>query len=1094
MATERKVLVRLQASVGDFVAGMGTAAAAVKGVTNEIDTSNDRTAWLAQSFLALSPVIASVGAVAAPTLAAMATQATVAGAAIGTMVLAFNGVGDAFGALNDFQLEPTVENLEKVEEAMRIIGPDGERFVYFLDSVSGQFNQLAMTSRAGMFGGFEDGITSLLDLLPQVDRIVGQISEGIGELAAGAGAGLAGEGFSDFFDFLESDAKRILVELGDTIGNLGAGFANLMVAFAPSTRDFSSGLVDLTQSFQDWSAALSDTEGFANFLSYIKEAGPEVLDLVGSLTMFAVAVGQALAPLGDKLVPALANLFDVLGAIVNTPIGTAFLGIAAAMGVIGRATALAQITTGGMLGTMVKSTTAAKGLSAAYATGVPSIRQFGLAMGYAAHSQDVLKKSMMGGSVIAADSARKASLAKSQVAGFAASAAPAAAAAGLLALEFSGLSEKAGLSNTTMGALFGLMAGPAGFAIGSTIGLTMDLAAANDDLDGSLERLDQSMRAGTLDERRAALADLKEEILAVKAAQDGFFDLDFDLSRIGGDLKALDGWIFGLGEAEQAATFAGLATQEGAQTGSLALNQLLGPTEAARRSFRNAALSVEDFAGTMSSLNALLDTSGSLIAYERALDDFTESIKENGNAWDVSTEKGQNNLEARNTLVNKAISRSEALKKAGDDLGSQRILDRAISDLESFGAKSDKAAAAVKPFIAELKALDQTKANPELDLKDAKFKGKGKKAKGDLQALDGSNANPFLDLVDGQFKSKGKQAKGALNDLDRSRANPTITADASQALGAIGAVRSEMSRLVSKTITVTVNRVGGGVKDLANFDTGGYTGAGGKYEPAGVVHRGEVVIPQELVKRDWSSLSSRYGHLPGFADGGMAGGRVNSIAGMSQGKRDGYLSASELRAIGAGMKRFRAELEKATEGLQDQRQELKSLKADRASFKASVGSSLGGDLFGNGLAGFDLAVAANTNDANAGRRGLRGLKKKGLGGKNDRGGFFEAVSASGDLDLLTQLQGESRREIRRREAQYAQLQRAQSGFGNVAANEVFGATVDQLAKQVRELKRDKNALSKAIRGMGKNVEEGARRGSSERGRRTSQQIRTGAKR
>jgi lambda family phage tail tape measure protein len=35
---------------------------------------------------------------------------------------------------------------------------------------------------------------------------------------------------------------------------------------------------------------------------------------------------------------------------------------------------------------------------------------------------------------------------------------------------------------------------------------------------------------------------------------------------------------------------------------------------------------------------------------------------------------------------------------------------------------------------------------------------------------------------------------------------------------------------------------------IAGFAEGGYTGRGGKYEPAGIVHRGEYVLPQEVVK------------------------------------------------------------------------------------------------------------------------------------------------------------------------------------------------------------------------------------------------------
>src|SRR5690606_8147792 len=62
------------------------------------------------------------------------------------------------------------------------------------------------------------------------------------------------------------------------------------------------------------------------------------------------------------------------------------------------------------------------------------------------------------------------------------------------------------------------------------------------------------------------------------------------------------------------------------------------------------------------------------------------------------------------------------------------------------------------------------------------------------------------------------------------------------------------------------------------YADGGYTGPGGKYEPAGIVHRGEVVLPQEVVQADWGFLRSRYGHLPGFADGGVVGRNRDPIA------------------------------------------------------------------------------------------------------------------------------------------------------------------------------------------------------------------------
>lgn len=53
-----------------------------------------------------------------------------------------------------------------------------------------------------------------------------------------------------------------------------------------------------------------------------------------------------------------------------------------------------------------------------------------------------------------------------------------------------------------------------------------------------------------------------------------------------------------------------------------------------------------------------------------------------------------------------------------------------------------------------------------------------------------------------------------------------------------------------------------------SFATGGYTGDGGKYEPAGVVHRGEFVIPKETVSAYGPSYFQQK-YLPGYADGGF---------------------------------------------------------------------------------------------------------------------------------------------------------------------------------------------------------------------------------
>src|SRR5690606_29071969 len=72
------------------------------------------------------------------------------------------------------------------------------------------------------------------------------------------------------------------------------------------------------------------------------------------------------------------------------------------------------------------------------------------------------------------------------------------------------------------------------------------------------------------------------------------------------------------------------------------------------------------------------------------------------------------------------------------------------------------------------------------------------------------------------------------------------------------------------------------------YDEGGYTGAGGKYQPAGVVHAGEFVTRSEVVRepgaRSFLEAFNAVGmnalqRLPGFAAGGFVGAPALAASG-----------------------------------------------------------------------------------------------------------------------------------------------------------------------------------------------------------------------
>ena len=306
----------------------------------EVDRLSGRLRLFTDAALTIGPALIPIGAVAVPAIVGLAAGFGAAAGAAGVAVLAFKGVGDALKSLDAYNLEPTQANLEKMQAAMDKVGPAGADFVRFLDSIEPQLSALQNTAREGMFPGVERGIEDVLTLLPQVQKIIANVSVEMGNLAKEAGLGLSGDGFAAFFDYLQADAAPTLAAFAHTIGNVAEGFANLFVAFAPLTRDFSSGMESMSRSFADWAAGLSQTRGFQDFVDYIRESGPQVIEFLGAMSSAFVGIIKAAAPVGQAVLPVLTSLAKVLGALADSSIGKPLFTAAAALITFNRAASL----------------------------------------------------------------------------------------------------------------------------------------------------------------------------------------------------------------------------------------------------------------------------------------------------------------------------------------------------------------------------------------------------------------------------------------------------------------------------------------------------------------------------------------------------------------------------------------------------------------------------------------------------------------------------------------------------------------------------------------------------------------------------------
>ncbi len=132
-----------------------------------------------------------------------------------------------------------------------------------------------------------------------------------------------------------------------------------------------------------------------------------------------------------------------------------------------------------------------------------------------------------------------------------------------------------------------------------------------------------------------------------------------------------------------------------------------------------------------------------------------------------------------------------------------------------------------------------------------------------------------------------------IGEIEQKLRGLALEVDIAQAQGKIAEIKAQLDAIPDvtvKKVEIQVQRTGdtgsgdsasgsGGTGDaqLPGLARGGFTGAGGKYQPAGIVHRGEYVLPQEVVQqRGMLAFLERLRRqglsaLPGFADGGLVG-------------------------------------------------------------------------------------------------------------------------------------------------------------------------------------------------------------------------------
>ncbi|WP_193613165.1 hypothetical protein [Nocardioides lijunqiniae] len=1012
----------------------------------QIDRFSGRLKLVAQAGAVFGPGLIPLGAAGLPALVGMTAQVGALVSALGVGVLAFNGMGDALKSVNDYQLEPTAENLQAMRIEMEKLGPDGAHFVRFVDDLSSELSTLKMAARGGLLPGVEEGITALMPMLPRVRTIISDIAGAMGGLAADAGADLADPEWRDFFDYLESDAGPLLTDFGLTLGNFAQGFANVLVGFGPLTSDFSDGLRGMSEAFADWSANLDSNDSFQSFLDYLADAGPMALDFLGSLVEALTALLRAAAPVGDVVLPTLTAMLDVIGALASTDMGTMFFAAAAGLSVYSRAAGLVAAANTRMAASSLLSWRQTKALGAGI---------------------------------------------------------------GIAALSMTDLDDKAGLSNTAMLALAGSIAGPWGAAAGAAVGVTMDLAAANDDLASAVEAANDAMAAGADDAQiRQQMEAVRKEISATEdvLGGDGFFSMNKPKQMLTGLNEVLG--IFGPTTEDAASALFVLEGQLG--TTDAVTEQLAAAVGMTADQFRVATGNAQAFTGALASMAGWLDKRAAFREYREELKSFGNALK------DGFQPKNAEGLDRVASSIIKVASQIKNVDKRADFMAGAR------ESLLQFAETGPKAERAVGKVIAEFVRLGLMDPVVDVDADTKSADGKLNRTGRNARDLQGLRVSPRVDADTRAANNKLSSSMRLARELAGLPVRPKIDVNNGQANSAIADTARRLAGVRDKTVTITVRQQR--VIDNIMGDDGPRadrprkpSADGGSVPKTGMPYAdrhpylladGEEVISNRYGQADKNraalkaaNAGARLTVIGGLADGGTArsgpprrrprldfdiGDDVSELRAALRDLR-GDLKKSG-RDWTASMDRQAARLVKLTRGYERHTQDLKNMREASKSFRDEVGGTFRNDVFGNGLEGLRVGLEADANDADAMERALRAAASKGLDGA-----LADALAASGDLNTAQQLAGLSRSEIARYERLFRERDTQTGQLGAYAAQQKYG---EGIREHTRWLARNEGAirdLTRVLSGLPRNVELGLRRGSGDRDLQTRLRVRAGVR-
>lgn len=318
--TMTRHVVRVDVNTGTGIAQLVAMSAALQGVqasgngaASGVDNASGAMGGgggggMIGAIMLLIPVIAALGQVTAGVAAGLVGSFAVIGVGLGAFALfAIPTISQVTKVMGDLAkgTKQADEEWAKLSTPMKIA-------VTNLQSLKIRFTELQKELQPTILTVFAEGLNLARAGLEDLAKVAKPAGEALAPVLKMFATNLMGGELSRFFKYVADNIGFFIIQWGTAVLNFIGGITNMIQAFDPLSKFVTNGLVDMSQSFLEWSQNLAQNKGFQDFVNFVMQNGGKVLDLIGKLVGVLWDLITAFSPIGMQMIGIIASVLKMV--------------------------------------------------------------------------------------------------------------------------------------------------------------------------------------------------------------------------------------------------------------------------------------------------------------------------------------------------------------------------------------------------------------------------------------------------------------------------------------------------------------------------------------------------------------------------------------------------------------------------------------------------------------------------------------------------------------------------------------------------------------------------------------------------------------